>query len=48
MESRIGIVAMIGGIIMNAAICKSGNVVVSKSDIELSHKRCKKFRIDPH
>ncbi|AGY74340.2 sigma-54-dependent Fis family transcriptional regulator [Clostridium autoethanogenum] len=33
---------------MNAAICKLGNVVVSKSDIELSHKRCKKFLIDPH
>ncbi|QXE17723.1 sigma-54-dependent Fis family transcriptional regulator [Clostridium sp. 001] len=33
---------------MNAAICKLDNAVVSKPNIELSHRRCKKFSIDSH
>ncbi|ADK15075.1 sigma-54-dependent Fis family transcriptional regulator [Clostridium ljungdahlii] len=33
---------------MNVAICKSGNVVISKPNIKLSHRRCKKFYIDSH
>ncbi|AZV57333.1 sigma 54-interacting transcriptional regulator [Clostridium sp. AWRP] len=33
---------------MNAASCKLDNAVVSKPNIELSHRRCKEFSIDSH